>query len=436
MNALPEYLIDEALKQSSAKNLRTASIREVVGIVHYLQAHSTLTFLRMDMGVPGLPTPEIGLAAEIKALQAGKSSLYANIDGLPELKSELARFAARFLDITIPARNCLVTAGAMMGSMIVCLLVARREKRRQGVLFIDPGFAIQKRQAQVAGIPQISFPIFSFRGEKLYPELKKQCMLHHVSVLIYSNPNNPTWICLTEKELESIGRVATELDIVAVEDLAYFGMDFRYDYSKPGVPPFQPTVAKYTAQYILLISSSKAFSYAGQRVGAMLVSNNLWNREFPHLLTYGDNALLGNALVQDGIYLLSAGTSHTAQFGLHAMLKASNDGTFNFLHHVHTYAERAKFMKFLFLKYGFRLVYDHDDKADLADGFYFTLTYPGMKTETLMKNLLRCGISCTSLQIMGSPENSGVRISVSMVSIGQYSEMEERLLTFQSLLAL
>jgi hypothetical protein len=53
---------------------------------------------------------------------------------------------------------------------------------------------------------------------------------------------------------------------VVIEDLAYFGMDFRKDISKPGVPPYQPTIAKYTDNYILLISTSKVFSYAGQRI--------------------------------------------------------------------------------------------------------------------------------------------------------------------------
>ena len=31
-------------------------------------------------------------------------------------------------------------------------------------------------------------------------------------------------------------------DVIVIEDLAYFGMDFRKDYSDPGVPPFQPTI--------------------------------------------------------------------------------------------------------------------------------------------------------------------------------------------------
>ena len=86
-----------------------------------------------------------------------------------------------------------------------------------------------------------------------------------ICCLIYSNPNNPAWICLTDDELKTIGELATKYDVIVLEDLAYFAMDFRVDLSKPYEPPFQPSVAKYTDNYIMHISGSKAFSYAGER---------------------------------------------------------------------------------------------------------------------------------------------------------------------------
>ncbi|WP_218570498.1 hypothetical protein, partial [Pseudomonas sp. Kh7] len=80
------------------------------------------------------------------------------------------------------------------------------------------------------------------------------------------------------------------------------GMDFRVDYSKPGVPPFQPTVAKYTDYYILLISSSKAFSYAGQRIGMMVMSNKMFGLKTPDLLRYYPTDQLGRAMIFGTVY--------------------------------------------------------------------------------------------------------------------------------------
>ena len=89
--------------------------------------------------------------------------------------------------------------------------------------------------------------------------------------ILWSNPNNTTWVCLKEKELEGIGKLATKYDVICIEDVAYFGMDFRSNYSVPGKPPYQPTVARYTDNYFIIISSSKVFSYAGQRVGFTVI---------------------------------------------------------------------------------------------------------------------------------------------------------------------
>ena len=37
------------------------------------------------------------------------------------------------------------------------------------------------------------------------------------------------------KELQIIGELANQYDIIILEDLAYFAMDFRKDLSHPGV---------------------------------------------------------------------------------------------------------------------------------------------------------------------------------------------------------
>jgi aspartate/methionine/tyrosine aminotransferase len=429
MNYFPftDEAIEDALHEAGVGTLAGASIREVVTVIKKLEEKSGVDFIRMDMGVPGLATPEYGVESEIEALHSGKSSEYGQIDGSTELKNEVSRFARNFLDIDVSPKSCIVTAGSMMGSMISFMVAAKRERSRQGVLFIDPGFPVQKKQAMVMGLPVFSFDIYNYRGDKLHDKLEEICAKNGISLIIYSNPNNPTWICLTDSELRAIARVSNAHDIIVVEDLAYFGMDFRHDYSVPGEPPYQPTIANYTENYLILFSSSKVFSYAGQRVGAMMVSDSLFNRPFENLLQIGDNAKLGPALVQDGVYVVSAGASHSAQFGLTGMLKAANEGKFNFLEQVKIYGERAVEMKKLFLDNGFQILYDKDGDVELADGFYFTVTYPGLDDEEIMRRFFRCGLGTISLAIMGSKGKAGVRISTSKVDKQQFGLLNERL---------
>lgn len=413
------------------KTLAQATIRQIVHLANKLQEQFGINFIRTEMGVPGLPAPSIGVEAEIEALKHGVASVYPPIEGIQALKYELSRFAKLFLNVEINPEGCIPTVGAMQSSMIMFLVANRREAGKDTTLFIDPGFPVQKRQVVVLGMNYESFDIYDFRGKKLKPKLESYLEKGNISTFLYSNPNNPAWICFTEEELKIIGEMANKYGVIVMEDLAYFGMDFRKDFGKPGEPPYQATVAHYTDNYALLFSSSKVFSYAGQRIGSLLLSNKLYHSEFPYLLNIFNASRFGQAILQEAIYTASAGTAHSAQAGLAAMLKAANDGAFDFLRVVKEYGQRAAVMKRLFLENGFHLVYDKDVDEELADGFYFTICYPGMTGETLLGELLRYGISAITLDTTGSSHTEGLRICVSQTSGDRFPDLEERLKLFK-----
>ena len=218
--------------------------------------------------------------------------------------------------------------------------------------------------------------------------------------------------------------------MTVIEDLAYFGMDFRKDMSQPGKPPYQPTAAKYTDNWLLLISSSKAFSYAGQRIGMMIISPTLYDRRFPDLKRYYSSDKFSHAMIYGALYALSAGAPHTPQYALAAILKAVNDGSFNFIEVVREYGEKAKIMKELFQKNGFSIVYEKDLDEPIADGFYFTISYPGFQGTELVEELLFYGISAIALNITGSAYPEGVRACVSQVRRDQFPVLEDRLRRF------
>jgi len=194
----------------------------------------------MEMGVPGLPSAEVAVEAEIDALRRGVASVYPDIEGLPELKTEAARFVKLFLDTDVQPDCCVPTGGAMMGGMAGFMVANRNDRTKEGTLFLDPGFPVQKTQTRILGQDYRSFDVYNYRGDKLAAKLESSLQCGKVSTILYSNPNNPSWICFTEDELRTIGTLAKKYDAIVIEDLAYFGMDFRSDYSIPGVPPYQP----------------------------------------------------------------------------------------------------------------------------------------------------------------------------------------------------
>ena len=424
-------VVSRQIIDSKIRNIGTASIREIKRLINNIEQETGEKYIRMEMGVPGLPPSKIGVEAEIEALKTGIAAIYPDIEGLPSLKREIARFVKLFLDLDVEPAHCIPTVGSMQGGYCAFLTLARLYKGRDTTLFIDPGFPVHKQQHVVMGQKYETFDVYDYRGEKLRDKLESYLGSGTIHSVLYSNPNNPSWICFTEHELSIIGELADKYNVVIIEDLAYFGMDFRKDYSKPGVPPFQPSVSKYTTNFILLISSSKAFSYAGQRISMMVVSPKLFDTVSPDLLRYYTTDIFGRAIIYGTLYALSAGTGHSAQYALAAMLKAVNNGTYHFMDEVKEYGEKARIMKKMFLDNGFNIVYDKDEDKPIADGFYFTFAYPGFTGEQLLEELLFYGISAIALSITGSRRLEGLRACVSLVQRSQLPDLESRLKIFR-----
>jgi aspartate/methionine/tyrosine aminotransferase len=398
--------------------------------VDEIERSSGVRFIRMEMGVPGLSASPVGIEAEIAALKSGKSSNYPNIQGVPEFKEAVSRFIQAFLGLSIGPEYCIPATGSTNASFLSLMVAGRRSSDKQTTLFLDPGFSVHKLQVKSLGLQQRSLDVYDYRGAKLRPKLKELLAEGHFSTLLYSNPNNPSWICFTDEELQAIGETAEEYGVIVMEDLAYFGMDFRQDYSVPGVEPFQPTVASYTDQYILLISSSKLFSYAGHRIGVLAVSPALFESRWPDLKRYYSSDQFGHGIIFGASYAVAAGVNFSSQMGLAAILNAATNGTTALLDDVKVYGRRASRMKTLFLSNGFQLVYDRDVDRPIGDGFYFTVSYPGLTGEELVRDLLPYGISAISLATTGSVRSEGIRACVSLISDADMPELEKRLSLF------
>ena len=210
------------------------------------------------------------------------------------------------------------------------------------------------------------------------------------------------------------------------------GMDFRRNYSHPGEPPFVPTVAKYTDNYILLLSGSKIFSYAGQRIALVCMSPAVANRSFPALVDFYHMPTFINAYIFGVLYAASSGTSHSAQCAMAAMLSAAAKGELDFVSDCSEYGRRGELAKKIFTDNGFNIVYALDGEEPIGDGFFFTAGYPGMDSETVQRELLRYGVAAISLPGTGSKQD-GIRVCVSMLDNDEaFNRLNTRLKAFDN----
>ncbi len=427
-----EELVSRVAKELHVADLANATIGEVLLVASKLEEITGIPFIRMDQGSPGLPANRIGIEAEKAALDRGVGSQYPAAAGIPELKREASRFVKAFIDIDISPRACIPTTGSVAASYGAFIACTQRKPGQDKVLFIDPGFPIQKSQLRIIGAQWEQFDIYNYRGEALREKLDSYLKHGDIAAIVYSNPNNPSWICLEEEELAIIGELATQYDVIVLEDMAYFCMDFRCDMGHPFQSPYPPTVARYTDNYILMLSSSKIFSYAGQRMAVVCVSDTLFDKQYPALAKrYCDSGVFGPTFIASILYMITSGCTASTQYGYAEMLRASVDGKIDFVADTREYAVRAEKMKKIFTDNGFHVVYDYDATQAVGDGFFFTIGYDGMTGGELLKELMYYGVSSISLATTGSEQN-GVRACTSRMRDELYPVMEERMKAFNN----
>ena len=426
-----EELVAQVVDELKVANLEQATIGEVLLVASRLEELTGIPFIRMDQGSPGLPANRIGIEAEKAALDRGVGSQYPAAAGVAELKAAASRFVKAFVDIDISPAACVPTTGSVASSFGAFIACTQRIPGKDKVLFIDPGFPIQKSQLRIIGAKWEWFDIYHYRGEALRAKMEEYLSKGDIAAIVYSNPNNPAWICLEDSELKIIGELATRYDAVVMEDMAYFCMDFRRDMGKPYEPPYPPTVAKYTDNYVLMLSSSKIFSYAGQRMAVICISDRLFNTYYPALAErYGDSGIFGQTLIASILYMITSGCTASTQYAYAAMLDAAVEGRIDFVADTREYARRAERMKKIFTDNGFHIVYDYDVTQPVGDGFFFTLGYGKLSSGQLLKELLYYGVSSIALGTTGS-EQQGVRACTSRMREELYPVMEERMKAFR-----
>ena len=187
-------IVDSIVEELEIEDIRSASIRQIGAVVRAVEARTGVEFIHFEMGVPGLPPSAVGVKAECEALQRGVASVYPIIDGIPEIKEQASRFVKAFLDTDIKPQGCIPTVGSMQASFASLMIASQFDRKRNTVLYIDPGFPVQKLQAQVIGVDVASFDIASCRGKSLEAQLKSMYEKGNICAVLYSTPNNPTWM--------------------------------------------------------------------------------------------------------------------------------------------------------------------------------------------------------------------------------------------------
>ena len=182
---------DAVVRRLMILDLGSATIRQICTLAGEIEREAGEPMVHLEIGNPGLEAEQVGVRAEIHALECGVANKYPAIQGIPELKEAGSEFIKAFLDIDIPGKCIIPTVGSMQGSFTLQLLLSQRLKEKDTMLFLNPGFPAHISQAKVLGIKTEQFDIYKYRGAALEEKLEEVLSKGNVTGLLYSNPNNP-----------------------------------------------------------------------------------------------------------------------------------------------------------------------------------------------------------------------------------------------------
>ncbi len=92
---IQKEVIDRIAAAKKIANPGKASIREMRKMIQDVESETGIGFVKMEMGIPGIPAAKVGIDAQIEALQNGVASVYPEIYGTADFKQEAARFVKR-----------------------------------------------------------------------------------------------------------------------------------------------------------------------------------------------------------------------------------------------------------------------------------------------------------------------------------------------------
>ena len=207
---------------------------------------------------PSIPEPVMKRALEV--LQGGFPSHYTMPIGSLDLKKALAKRIERLYGIQLdPYRNLIINPGSDIGLMFAMTPFINPGDE---VMVHDPSYPSNFMNAELLGGVTVRVPTYKEDGYHLRIEEYEKRLTPKTKMVLLTNPNNPTGVSYTRKELEELAAFIVKHDLVCVCDQAFEDTVFPENEmvciaSLPGM--WERTVT--------VCSCSKGMGLSGFRVG-------------------------------------------------------------------------------------------------------------------------------------------------------------------------
>lgn len=239
-----------------AQAIRPFVVMDVVARAKRL-ASEGVDVIRLEIGDPDLPTPEIVTRAAEAAMDAGHTG-YTQSAGLPDLRVAVAGHYNSSYGVSVDPENIVVTQGTSPAMLLVfgALLDPGDE-----VIISDPGYPAYSNYVEFLGGVAKRIRVRASEGFRFRPEEIRAAITPRTRAIMINSPANPMGTVLPAQDLAELARIAEETGVWIVSDEIYHGLQFEGK---------ERSILEFTDRAFVLNGFSKSYAMTGWRLGYLI----------------------------------------------------------------------------------------------------------------------------------------------------------------------
>ena len=221
--------------------------------------------ISLGQGMVAYGPPDAARRALVESWDDRDTHRYGGVAGGPELRQVLADKLRQDNGIEIDPARILVTAGSNMAFFQAILAIT---DPGDDVLLPSPFYFNHEMAIELAGCRATLVPTDG--GYQPDPAVLEAAIGPRTRAIVTISPNNPTGVVYDRERLEAINALCRRRGLFHISDEAY--EYFTWDGAEHVSPASFPTADEHT---LSLFSLSKAYGFAGWRIGYAVVPESL-----------------------------------------------------------------------------------------------------------------------------------------------------------------
>jgi len=246
--------MDEVSRRAQA--IRPFVVMDVVARAKQL-ASEGIDVVRLEIGDPDFPTPDVITRAAERAMEAGDTG-YTQSAGLPDLRDAISGHYANAYGVTVDPEDIVVTQGT---SPAMLLLFGGLLDPGDEVIISDPCYPAYPNYISFLGGVPVSVPVRAEEGFRFRIDEVRAAMTERTRAIMINSPANPMGTVLGPEDLQALADLAEETGVYIASDEIYHGLQFDGP---------SHTILEYTDRAFVLNGFSKAYAMTGWRLGYLI----------------------------------------------------------------------------------------------------------------------------------------------------------------------